>query len=72
MALSNSAKVLVCGKCLKAACWYGEFLCDDARSADLKIVTVGDLRKLDREHEDYWTDETMIRIYGDADRDFRV
>ena len=48
MATPNEAKVLVCDKCLRAACWYGEFMCDDAVSAGLKVLTVGDLRKLDR------------------------
>lgn len=72
MALHNTDKVIVCGKCLKAACWYAEFMCDEAQNADLKVLTVGDLRKLDLEHEDFWTDETMIRIYGDATRDFRA
>jgi len=47
-------------------------MCDDSRGAGLKILTVGDLRKLNREHEDYWTDEKMIEQYGDASREFRV
>jgi len=68
----SSAKVLVCGKCLRAACWYGEFMCDNAVTADLKILSVGDLRKIDREHEDFWSDEKMIEVYGDASRDFRT
>ena len=65
-------KVLVCSACLRACCWYGIFMCDDARGAGLKILTVGDLRKLDREHEDYWSDEKMIEQYGDASREFRT
>jgi hypothetical protein len=70
--MNDDSKVLVCDKCLRASCWYGEFFCDDAVGADLKIMTVGDLRKLNREHEDYWTDEKMIEVYGDANREFRV
>lgn len=65
-------KVLVCDKCFRACCWYGEFMCDEAVTAGLKILTVADLRKLDREHEDYWSDETLIKVYGDASREFRV
>ena len=72
MSTPNDAKVLVCDKCLRACCWYGEFMCDDAVQAGLKILTVGDLRKLDREHEDYWSDEKMINVYGDASREFRA
>jgi hypothetical protein len=72
MALAGKEKVLVCGKCLRASCWYGEFMCDDAQSAGLKILQVNDLRKLDREHEDFWTDEKMIEQYGDADRTFNI
>jgi hypothetical protein len=68
----DTDQVLVCDKCLKATCWYGEFMCDDSVSAGLKIMKVGDLRKLGLEHEDYWSDEYLIRIYGDADRKFRT
>lgn len=70
MGLKNAAKVLVCSKCLRACCWYGEFMCEDAGGAGLKILTVGDLRKLDRESSDYWTNEKMVEIYGDASRSF--
>lgn len=70
MTTDGAKKVLVCDKCLRACCWYGEFMCDAATEAGLKILTVHDLRMLDREHEDYWTDEKMIEIYGDAIREF--
>jgi hypothetical protein len=68
--LQPTDKVLVCDKCLRACCWYGEFMCEDAVGAGLVVMTVDDLRKLSRESEDYWSDETMIKIYGDADREF--
>ena len=68
--LDPKAKVLVCDACLTACCWHGVFMCDDAKFAGLKVLTVADLRKLKREHEDNWSDETMIRIYGNADRNF--
>jgi len=68
---ADSAKVLVCDKCLKASCWHGEFMCDEAQTAGLKVLTVGDLQKLDREHPENWSDEKMIEVYGDARRDFR-
>lgn len=66
--LAASDKVLVCDKCLRACCWYGEFMCDEAVTAGLKILTVADLRRLDREHEEYWTDEKLIQVYGEVKR----
>jgi hypothetical protein len=70
--LSDLDKVLVCNKCLTAACWYGEFMCQEAVTAGLKIMTVGELRKLDREHPEYWSDEKLVEVYGDASREFRT
>lgn len=72
MTLNGSEKVLVCDKCLKAACWYGEFMCDESSGAGLKILTVGELRGLGLENEEFWTDKKMIEVYGDADRRFRA
>jgi len=73
--MSDSAKVLVCDKCLRAGCWYGEFMCDGAGSAGRKIMTIGQLQALpddgNREHQDYWSDKKMIEVYGDASREFR-
>lgn len=68
----TTLKVLVCAECLRASCWYGEFMCNKSRSANLKILTIEDLQKLNREHLDYWTDATMFRIYGNANREFRT
>lgn len=70
--MTEDDKILVCSKCLRASCWYGVFMCDDAISAGLKLLSVRDCRKLNREHEDFWTDEKMIEIYGDASREFRA
>lgn len=72
MKTPGTSKVLVCDKCLRASCWYGEFMCEEAGGAGLQIVTVADLRKLKREHEEYWSDKKLIQIYGDADRNFRT
>jgi hypothetical protein len=68
----DKRKVLVCSLCLRASCWYGMFICEDAQSAGLKILTINELDKLGREHPDYWNDETMIEQYGDASREFRT
>jgi hypothetical protein len=48
------------------------FMCDGARSAGLKVLTISELDKLGREHPDYWSDETMIEQYGDVSREFRT
>jgi hypothetical protein len=46
-------------------------MCDDAVTAGLKVLTIGDLKKLGREHPEYWSDEKLIQIYGTASREFR-
>ena len=46
--------VTVCSECLRACCWRGEFMCDDAVSADIIDKTVAELRRLKLEHSDYW------------------
>lgn len=45
--------IYVCDKCLKASCWAGIFMCDEAREAGLYRATRAQLRPLHREHEDY-------------------
>lgn len=64
-------EVLVCDKCFRACCWYGEFMCDEAVGAGLCVLTVGDLRKLKLEHSEYWTKKTFLRVYGTASPRFR-
>lgn len=49
-------KVTVCASCLRACCWRGEFMCDNARTADVVPMSISDLRKLDRESADYWAE----------------
>ena len=55
----------VCSECLTASCWHGEFMCDNSRSAGTELRTVYQLRKLNKEHPDSWSDETLNKIYGD-------
>lgn len=47
-------KVTVCDRCLQASCWQGVFMCDDARSAGTREVSVVQLALLHREAPDYW------------------
>lgn len=66
----DQTMVLVCGSCFRAVCWHGEMMCDDAKGAGLITLTVGELKVMDQEHPDNWSDEKMIEIYGNADRTF--
>jgi hypothetical protein len=68
--IRSSKLIQVCDKCLTAACWYGEFMCDDARTAGTVAARVGDLRKLNREHPDYWSAKKLTEIYGESAPDF--
>lgn len=52
--ITDETTLLVCSECLKASCWHWEFPCDKAQSASLVRKSVGELRKLNLEHESYW------------------
>jgi hypothetical protein len=54
MPLPDNTVVTVCDACQKASCWHWKFPCEAARAAGTKQMTVGELRKLELEHEDYW------------------
>ena len=45
---------LICDKCLRACCWHGLFCCDEYKEAGLLQATEEQLRRLDREHSDYY------------------
>ena len=57
--------IQVCAKCLDAACYHGEFLCDEARNASTVKKTVRELRKLAHEHEEHWSDDKLAAVYGE-------
>ena len=52
-------KITVCDKCLRACCWHGIFMCDEAFEPNTGTTekTRKELIKLDREHTDYMTNE---------------
>ncbi len=52
--LPDSTGVLVCSACLTACCWQGILHCENARNASVVTKTVGELKKLKREHHSYW------------------
>jgi hypothetical protein len=66
--LDDDWEVVVCSSCLTAACWHGVFYCDGYRTANVKSMKIGDLRKLGPlESEDYWRrDEGIKRKLGTA------
>jgi hypothetical protein len=56
----------VCDKCLRASCWHGVFMCDEAYSAGTVSFTRRELRKLNREHSDYFSPKEIERVCGEA------
>lgn len=52
--------VTVCAECHLAACWQGIFMCQWAYMADTKEMPIGELRKLNLEHPDYWTPHAEV------------
>lgn len=65
--LSENKLIEVCSACKRACCWYGEFMCENNKDASTEIKTVKELRELKAgEHEDYWSDEYMKKVYGNA------
>ena len=58
-------RIMVCAKCFRAICYHGEMFCDDALGAATAIKTVGELRALNLEHPDNWSQRVLTRVYGD-------
>jgi len=50
----NKKLIPVCSACLKASCWLGVFLCENAKTADVVEKPVHELRELSLEHPNYW------------------
>ena len=64
---NNNRLVTVCDKCLKASCYQGIFLCDDAYYAGEKKLSIKELKKLNLEHPSYWENEdtNYQKIFGE-------
>lgn len=56
--------VTVCAECLRASCWHGEFMCDDAQSANVTKRTVRQLNALNREHPSCYSKEKVRKVCG--------
>lgn len=61
----NNKLIEVCDKCLTASCWYGEFMCTEAKSAGTTMKTIGELTQMSREHPENWSDEKLEAVFGD-------
>lgn len=46
--------ITVCSACYRAACWQGEFYCDEYKTASTTEATRIELAILNLEHSDYW------------------
>lgn len=58
--MSEERLIRVCDKCLRASCWQGVFLCDEAQGAGVISKTILELELLDLEHSDFWKDEEEL------------
>lgn len=55
LTLADDKQVTVCDKCMRACCWQGEFMCDEALGAGTVVRTVAELRAgAHGENEHYW------------------
>lgn len=52
--VSDSTMIAVCAACSQASCWQAVFMCDRSQNANVKQVSVGELRALGLENECYW------------------
>jgi hypothetical protein len=59
--------ITVCDRCLRAVCWYGEMMCNEACEAGTVQKTARELRKLDREHPDYFSKPYVEKVCGGSD-----
>ena len=60
--MASERMVTACDKCLRACCWHGIFLCDDARYAGTVDKPASELVALGREHPDYFSEEAVRRV----------
>ena len=56
--------VTVCDSCFCASCWHGIFMCDVAKTAGTIDLPVRELRRMNREHPSYYSDEAVRRVRG--------
>lgn len=59
--------ITVCDKCLRASCWHGEFMCQEAGTAGTVQKTAAELREIGAEHADYYSRKNVERVCGGSD-----
>jgi len=52
--MNEKTTITVCSACLRAACWNGEFYCDDYRIAGTVEKSIEELKELNLENPSYW------------------
>lgn len=55
--------ITVCDKCLRACCWQGYFMCDEAQMAGITQRTRRELRLAKRENPEYWKTDRELAGY---------
>jgi hypothetical protein len=56
--------ITVCAACKMATCWWGLFMCNEARNANVVDMPVSELIKLGREHPSFLTPESVEKYTG--------
>jgi len=62
MSTSTEPTITVCNACMRACCWHGMFMCDEARCAGITELTREQLVELGLESSEYWTQEGIERF----------
>lgn len=62
--LPKNREITVCDKCLRASCWHGIWMCDDAIGAGLIQLPRWKLDELNREHPSHYSAEQIHKILG--------
>jgi len=62
--MSGERRVMVCASCLRAGCWHGEVMCDEARGAGTVEKPAHELDALNLEHPDNYSRARIRAIYG--------
>lgn len=63
----STREVTVCGACLTASCWHGEFMCEKSRTAKTVQRSVAELRALNREHPQNYSVRRVREACGEQD-----
>ena len=53
--------ITVCANCGRASCWQGAFYCDEAKTADIKQITVRTARAMGKENPTWWLNDESIK-----------